>query len=136
MIFPKKAIFSTALRFIRLFIWRTKLFYSRRIGLSDGNPIPIIGGARLTGRVGDLDIGVLNIQTQSYEAFEAENFGVIRLKKQILNQQSYIGSIYTHRLGLDGAQNLVFGFDVDYNVKDESFVQFKIAQTLDNELQI
>ena len=28
----------------------------------------------------------------------------------------------------------MFGFDVDYNVKDESFVQFKIAQTLDNEL--
>lgn len=113
---------------------RTKLFYSRRIGLTDGSPIPIIGGARLTGRVGDLDVGILNIQTQSYEAFEAENFGVIRLKKQILNPQSYIGSIYTHRLGLDGAQNLVFGFDVDYNVKDESFVQFKIAQTLDNEL--
>ena len=111
---------------------RTKLFYSRRIGLTDGNPIPIIGGARLTGRVGNVDIGILNIQTQSYEAFEAENFGVIRLKKQVLNPQSYIGSIYTHRLGIDGAQNLVMGFDVDYNIKNESFVQFKIAQTLDN----
>jgi hypothetical protein len=111
---------------------RTKLFYSRRIGLTDGNPIPIIGGARLTGRVGNVDVGILNIQTQSYEAFEAENFGVIRLKKQVLNPQSYVGSIYTHRLGLDGAQNLVMGFDVDYNIKNQSFVQFKIAQTLDN----
>ena len=111
---------------------RTKLFYSRRIGLSGGSPIPIIGGARLTGRVGDLDVGILNIQTQPYETFEAENFGVIRLKKQILNPQSYVGGIYTHRLGFDGTQNLVVGFDVDYNVKNESFVQFKIAQTLDN----
>jgi hypothetical protein len=78
---------------------RTKLFYSRSIGLSEGNPIPIIGGARLTGRIGALDVGVLNIQTQSFEGVEAENFGVIRLKKQILNPQSYIGSIYTHRFG-------------------------------------
>jgi len=111
---------------------RTKLFYSRRIGLSDGSPIPIIGGARLTGRIGDLDVGVLNIQTQSYENFEAENFGVIRLKKQILNPKSYVGSIYTHRLGLDGTQNMVLGFDIDYNVKNEGFIQFKIAQTIDN----
>ncbi len=112
---------------------RTKLFYSRRIGLANGSPIPIIGGARLTGRIGNLDVGILNIQTQSFEAFEAENFGVIRLKKQIINPKSYIGSIYTHRLALDGAHNLVFGIDLDYNVKNESFVQFKIAQTLDNE---
>ncbi len=111
---------------------RTKLFYSRRIGLSEGNPIPIIGGARLTGRIGALDVGVLNIQTQSFEGVEAENFGVIRLKKQILNPQSYIGSIYTHRFGFDGAQNVVMGFDVDYNIKDENFIQFKLAQTIDN----
>lgn len=110
----------------------TKLFYSRRIGLSEGNPIPIIGGARLTGRIGALDVGVLNIQTQSFEGVEAENFGVIRLKKQILNPQSYIGSIYTHRFGFDGAQNVVMGFDVDYNIKDENFIQFKLAQTIDN----
>ena len=111
---------------------RTKLFYSRRIGLSEGNPIPILGGARLTGRVGALDVGVLNIQTQSYEGVEAENFGVVRLKKQILNPQSYIGSIYTHRFGFDGAQNVVMGFDLDYNTKDENFIQFKLAQTIDN----
>ena len=111
---------------------RTKLFYSRSIGLSEGNPIPIIGGARLTGRIGALDVGILNIQTQSFEGVEAENFGVIRLKKQILNPQSYIGSIYTHRFGLDGAQNVVMGFDVDYNIKDENFIQFKLAQTIDN----
>ncbi len=111
---------------------RTKLFYSRRIGLSEGKPIPILGGARLTGRVGALDVGVLNIQTQSFEGVEAENFSVVRLKKQILNPQSYIGSIYTHRFGFDGAQNVVMGFDFDYNTKDENFIQFKLAQTIDN----
>ena len=37
------------------------LFYSRRIGLVDGQQVPIIGGGRVTGRVGDYALGVLNI---------------------------------------------------------------------------
>ena len=37
------------------------LFYSRRIGLNQGREVPILGGGRLTGRVGRFSIGVLNI---------------------------------------------------------------------------
>ena len=39
------------------------LFYSRRIGLNGGVPVPIIAGGRLTGRAGRYNIGVLNIRT-------------------------------------------------------------------------
>ena len=40
------------------------LFFSRRIGLaSEGEPIPVIGGGRLTGRSGPYELGFLNIQT-------------------------------------------------------------------------
>ena len=39
------------------------IFYSRRIGLVDGQEVPIIGGARVTGRLGDYSVGVLNIAT-------------------------------------------------------------------------
>ena len=43
-------------------------FFSRRIGLSDtGQPIPILGGARLTGRQGDYTLGLLNIQTERFD---------------------------------------------------------------------
>ncbi|MCY4573287.1 MAG: DUF5916 domain-containing protein, partial [Gemmatimonadetes bacterium] len=42
-----------------------KLFHSRRIGLSaDPTPVPIAGGARLTGRAGGYEVGLLNMQTR------------------------------------------------------------------------
>ena len=44
------------------------LFYSRRIGLNDGQPVPIIAGGRLTGRVGRYSLGVLDIQTGDDES--------------------------------------------------------------------
>jgi len=72
----------------------TRLFYSRKIGLdSDGNPVRIFGGVRLTGRVGDLDVGFLNLQTQSSPILPSENFGVLRLKQGLLNSNSYAGGI-------------------------------------------
>ena len=44
----------------------TDLFFSRKIGLSDnGVPIPIIGGARLAGKQGRHNVGILDIQTDS-----------------------------------------------------------------------
>ena len=39
------------------------LFFSRQIGLSQGQAVPVIGGVRLTGRAGAYSIGALNIQT-------------------------------------------------------------------------
>ena len=59
------------------------LFFSRRIGLSQGRAVPILGGARLTGKVGRYTIGLLDIQTD--DAVDAgalaTNFGVVRLKR-------------------------------------------------------
>ena len=44
------------------------LFYSRRIGIGEsGEPIPIIGGGRLTGAVGGVSLGLLSIQTDDVE---------------------------------------------------------------------
>ncbi len=39
------------------------LFYSRRIGLNRNREVPIIVGGRLTGKVGEYAVGVMNIQT-------------------------------------------------------------------------
>src|SRR6185503_8113510 len=33
------------------------MFFSRRIGLNSGRPVPIAGGGRLTGRIGDYSVG-------------------------------------------------------------------------------
>jgi len=56
------------------------LFHSRRIGLKDGRPVPIVGGGRLTGRVGSFDVGFLNMQTESTDSHRAETFSVARVR--------------------------------------------------------
>ena len=74
------------------------LFYSRRIGLHEGQEVPITAGGRLTGRAGKFSIGALNVQTGDVPAAEVQgtNFTVIRLKRDILRRSS-IGAIFTGR---------------------------------------
>ncbi|NNF27409.1 MAG: carbohydrate binding family 9 domain-containing protein, partial [Gemmatimonadetes bacterium] len=50
------------------------LFHSRRIGLTpSGTPMPILGGGRVSGAMGPVSVGVLNMQTQAESGFAAEN---------------------------------------------------------------
>jgi len=76
-----------------------EVFYSRRIGLSEGGqPISILGGGKLTGKVGGLNLGILNVQTGEDELQPGENFAVARIRKEILGR-SYVGAIVTNRQG-------------------------------------
>src|SRR5688572_25890330 len=61
------------------------MFYSRRIGLQGSTLVPILGGARLTGKVGAFDLGALSIQTADDDAIGAEstNFSVLRLRRDV-----------------------------------------------------
>ena len=78
------------------------LFFSRRIGLESGIPIPILGGARMSGKVGAYNVGVLDMQTR--EAFNgrtgdliapAENFFVARVQREV--GRSNFGGIFVNR---------------------------------------
>lgn len=106
-----------------------KLFYSRRIGLYEGDPVRIWGGARLNSRVGDWDFGVLNMQTASFEDLSAENFGVFRVKKRVLNPYSYSGAILTSRIGVDGSYNLAYGLDGVIRVVGDEYLTVRWAQS-------
>ena len=87
----------------------TRVFYSRRIGLdSSGNQVRILGGARLTGKINDLDIGFINLQTGQSDEIDSENFNVLRVKKNVLNTSSYVGGIFTSRLGVNGSSCLLY----------------------------
>lgn len=113
----------------------TRVFYSRRIGLDgSGNPVRILGGARLTGRINDLDIGFINLQTAESENLDSENFNVLRLKKNILNPNSYVGGIFTSRLGVDGSSNLAMGVDADLNIFGDDFIEMRVSQTIDDDV--
>ncbi len=77
------------------------LFYSRRIGLQDGRAVPIIGGGRLTGRMGAFGLGLINVQTGDDPVTGAggANVTVARLKRDILRRSS-IGTMVTSRTGV------------------------------------
>lgn len=74
-----------------------ELFFSRRIGIADdGAPIPILGGARLSGRAGPVNIGVLNMQTDRADPTPANNFTVARIRHDFRGR-SNIGAIFVGR---------------------------------------
>ncbi|QIA06567.1 DUF5916 domain-containing protein [Draconibacterium halophilum] len=108
------------------------LFYSRNIGISpQGDVVDILGGARLVGRAGKWDIGFLNMNTQKYNGSPAENFGVARLRKQVINENSYVGGIVTSRIDFDGNYNVAYGLDGIFKLTDVDYLDVKIAQTQD-----
>jgi hypothetical protein len=73
------------------------LFFSRRIGLSDsGDPIPIIAGARLTGKVGRNSVGFMDIQTDDVFETPGDNFLVTRYSRDILSR-SKIGGLFINK---------------------------------------
>ena len=79
------------------------LFFTRRIGLSEsGQPIPIIGGARLTGKTGRNNIAALNITTQENFGRAGENFFVGRYSRDIFSR-SKIGGIVINKETLGGS---------------------------------
>ena len=91
----------------------TLLFFSRSIGLSeDGKEVPVLGGARVTGKAGRYDIGVLDILSgrTSYVNDDGEfvdigraNASVVRIKRDIFEKSS-IGIIGMSKDPLDGGR--------------------------------
>ncbi len=105
------------------------LFYSRRIGLYEGNPVRIYGGARLNSRVNNWDIGIMNLQTAAFQDQPSENFGVYRVKKRVFNPYSYAGGMITSRLGVDGAYNVAYGLDGVVRLFKDEYLTVRWSQT-------
>lgn len=135
--FPEKRMFflEKADVFDFSFMGGNNLFYSRRIGLYNGNPVRIYGGLRMTGKVGEWDIGFLDMQTAKIETNPSENFGVARIKRKIFNDNSYIGGITTNRLGTDGSYNLAYGLDGLFRVTGDEYLTLRWAQTFENNME-
>jgi hypothetical protein len=73
------------------------LFFSRRIGLDDdGNLVPIKAGARLTGKMNGVNVGVLNMQTDDVGLQPENNFSVLRVSRELRNR-SGIGAMFVNR---------------------------------------
>ncbi len=90
-----------------------EFFFSRRIGIQSGQAVPIVGGGRLTGRVGGLTLGVLDIQTDDVPGLVSpQNFAVGRVLKEMSNR-TRLGGMFISVVNTDdtGDRNLVYGVD-------------------------
>ena len=109
-----------------------RLFHSRRIGLaSDLTTVPIIGGGRLVGRAGGWDLGALEVQTDAVNGRPGENFGVLRLRHQVLNRWSTAGLMLTSYSGGDH-QNVALGADTTLRPFGDNYLDVKWAGTFDD----
>ena len=108
------------------------MFFSRRIGLQGGEPVPILGGGRVTGKVGSFDVGLLSIQTDAAPSVGAKstNFSVVRLKRDIFARSS-VGVLFENRSrSLTGqGSNQAWGVDGSFGLSDELGVLAYYAKT-------
>jgi Domain of unknown function (DUF5916) len=118
------------------------LFFSRRIGLSglgaSGLPIPIVAGARLSGKIGGWRVGLLDIQTDDAEdglgrpLAPDNNFGVVRVQREV--GRSTYGGIFVNRQGMGSLAssddwNRAYGVDANISLTQNSRLFAFIAGT-------
>ncbi len=72
------------------------VFYSRRIGIVEDKQVRLLGGGKLTGKIGAYSVGALNMTTEASAASPLTNFSVLRMQRDILIDSS-IGFILTNR---------------------------------------
>ena len=88
------------------------LFFTRRIGLSSGGQaVPIIGGARLTGKIDRHNVAALNITTQEAFGEPGENFFVGRYSRDLF-ARSKVGGMIINKESINGSSfNRTFAAD-------------------------
>ncbi len=109
----KRQFFLEGKNYYDMNVGRTRVFYSRRIGIDNHTEVPIISGLRLFGKLNKTNIGVMSIQTAEKEDIPTTNYSVIRIKQDIFNQSS-IGVIATQKITKDH-YNRVYGSDFTYS---------------------
>src|SRR5438093_2251520 len=112
------------------------LFYSRRIGLSGSRAVPIVAGARLSGKAGAWNIGALNIEsddlapTGTLPGALQTNFNVLRVRRDIF-RRSTIGRMFANRsLSASGSgSNQAWGLDTSLAFSQNMYLSAFVAQT-------
>jgi hypothetical protein len=102
------------------------LFNSRTIGIEKGNIVPIIGGMRVSGKSNGFQFGFLDLQTSGIDEFEIDpqHFTVLRLRKEVWGNGSFVGGIITNRISTHGGSfnNQTLGVDAVRRFKDNKWV--------------
>jgi hypothetical protein len=112
---------------------RSRLFHSRRVGLVEGEPVRLLGGARMVGRLGRTDLGFITMQTAAEDTLPSENFSVLRLRRGVFNPYSTVGGLITTRVAETGDYSVAAGIDGIIRVVGDEYLTLKWAQTFEND---
>ena len=111
------------------------LFFSRQIGIGPSSEVvPIAGGARLSGKLGRWNVGLLEMQTRTGTTeVPADNFAVARVSRELPNR-SRLGAIFVNREGTGelsaaGDRNRTFGADGRWGVGRYGALEGYVAKT-------
>ena len=95
------------------------LFFSRRIGIGErGSIVPIIGGSRVSGKIGQTNVGLLSMFTDEIDSeggldLVKNNYSVARVNHDFAKSRSSLGGIFVNRngIGISEDYNRVFAMD-------------------------
>ena len=111
------------------------LFFSRRIGIGPGGEaIPIRGGGRVSGKLGQYNLGLLNMQTADYaDRLPGSNFTVLRVSRDLPNRSS-VGALFTGRhgtgdLSAENDLNRTYAVDGKVGVRNHTVLSGFLART-------
>ncbi len=111
------------------------LFFSRKIGIGDdGQQVPIIGGARVSGKLNNTSVGLLNMYTDELSEFGIERnaFTVARVNHEFRGTRSSLGGAFINRAGLGGLAddfNSTFAIDGKYGFGPKAQIEGFVARS-------
>jgi hypothetical protein len=109
-----------------------ELFFSRQIGIADGQPVPIDYGLRMSGKVGGTtNVGLLFMQSEAVEGLTPENqYSVARVNQELRNRSS-IGFLLVNREGDGGVddENQTYAIDGRVGIGENLLLTGYIAKT-------
>ncbi len=89
-------------------------FVSRNIGLVDGLPVSIVAGGKLSGTIGDWNVGAFSALADGLVGSDSQVLSVVRVSHPVL-AESKIGVMFTNGDPTGNSANTVFGGDFQYH---------------------
>ncbi|MAG31724.1 MAG: hypothetical protein CL908_12625 [Deltaproteobacteria bacterium] len=101
-------------------------FFSRKIGLAaDGEEVDILAGGKLTGRIGPLNLGLLDVQLEDRDDVRSKNLAVGRVAMNVLGE-SKLGAIVTNGDPNSNDKNTLVG--TDFNYRNSHFLGSRVLE--------
>lgn len=89
-------------------------FFSRKMGiLNNGSVVPLEFGTKMTGRVGQLNVGLINSQMEGQHSLDSQSLSVLRVSTGVLSE-SRVGMIYTDGDANANSGSRLYGTDFQY----------------------